>query len=86
MRPICSSRFIYSLKARCANWVRVLFAVICAGIWFTAVYTSHHYIIDVFAGITCTLIGYLIFEYVLMKIPAFARFIASYAGYIAGKK
>lgn len=78
--------FIYSLKARCANWVRVLFAVICAGIWFTAVYTSHHYIIDVLAGITCTLIGYLIFEYVLMKIPAFVRFIASYAGYIAGKK
>ncbi len=75
--------FIYSLRARCSNWLRGLFAVICAGIWFTAVYTSHHYIIDVLAGIACTLIGYLIFEYLLMKLPPFSRFIDSYSRYIS---
>ncbi len=75
--------FIYSLRARCQWWLRVVFGVICAGIWFTAVYTSHHYIIDVLAGIGCTLIGYLIFEYVLMKLPSFARFINRYTNYIS---
>ena len=34
------------------------------------------------SGIACTLIGYVIFEYGLMKIPAFARFINSYTRYI----
>ncbi|MDE5953885.1 MAG: phosphatase PAP2 family protein, partial [Duncaniella sp.] len=75
--------FIYSLRARCGVWLRVLFAVICLGIWFTAVYTSHHYVIDVLAGIACTLIGYAIFEYGLMNIPAFARFMNSYTRYIS---
>lgn len=75
--------FIYSLKARCRVWLRVLFAFICLGIWWTAVYTSHHYIIDVLAGIGVTLLGYVLFEYVLMAIPAFRRFIDAYARFIA---
>lgn len=75
--------FIYSLKARCSVWLRVLFAFICLGIWWTAVYTSHHYIIDVLAGIGVTLLGYVLFEYVLMAIPAFRRFIDAYARFIA---
>lgn len=78
--------FIYSLKANCSWWLRGLFAVICMGIWFTAVYTSHHYIIDVMMGIGCTLLGFLIFECLLMKIPGFARFINSYIGYISDKQ
>ena len=75
--------FIYSLKADCPIWMRILCAVICAGIWFTAVYTSHHYILDVLAGIAVTLFGYLIFEYLLMKVPAFSRFIGKYSNYIS---
>lgn len=75
--------FIYSLRARCSAMLRTLFAIICAGIWFTAVYTSHHYIIDVLAGITCTFIGYALFECLLMRLPAFARFINSYSRYIS---
>ena len=74
--------FIYSLKARCSVWLRVLFAVICLGIWFTAVYTSHHYIIDVLAGISVTIVGWLIFEQGLMRIGAFQRFINAYKKYI----
>ena len=71
--------FIYSLRARCGWWLRSLFAVICVGIWFTAVYTSHHYIIDVMAGILCTLLGVMFFEGILMRIPVFSRFISSYS-------
>ena len=75
--------FIYSLRAKCPAWMRVTCAVICFGIWFTAVYSSHHYIIDVLAGISVTLIGFVLFEYVIMKIPAFSRFIDRYADYIS---
>ncbi len=75
--------FIYSLKARVSNWVRVLFAVITLGIWFTAVYSSHHYIIDVISGIACALIGTLIFECVLMRLRFFRRFMDAYAAYIS---
>lgn len=78
--------FIYSLRARCAAWMRIACAIICLGIWFTAVYTSHHYIIDVLSGIACTLVGYLLFEYGLMRIPAFARFVDRYTSYISVNK
>lgn len=78
--------FIYSLRSRTPNWMRVTLAVITLGIWFTAVYTSHHYIIDVLLGISCALLGFLVFEYLLMRIPPFARFIDRYARYIAPTK
>lgn len=72
----------YSFRARCSGWLRGVFAVIMVGIWFTAVYTAHHYIIDVTLGIICALAGICVFEKVLMRIPAFGRFIGKYAMYI----
>ena len=75
--------FIYSLKARSPRWIQILLAVITLGIWFTAVYTSPPYLIDVSLGILCALLGTLLFEGVLMRIPAFSRFISRYARYIA---
>lgn len=75
--------FIYAMRAKCHVWLRVLFAFICVGIWFTAVYTSHHYIIDVLAGIGVTIIGWLLFEQGFMRIPAFSCFITSYKNYIS---
>ena len=74
--------FIYSLRARCPRGMRIAWAVICLGIWFTAVYTSHHYILDVIGGISVTIAGYLIFEYGLMRIRPFERFVERYASYI----
>ena len=78
--------FIYSLRARCPMWMRIACAVICLGIWFTAVYSSHHYILDVLGGIGVTLAGYIIFEYGLMAIRAFRRFTDRYAEYISPGK
>lgn len=74
--------FIYALRANCPTWLRVTWAVICLGIWFTAVYTSHHYILDVIGGIFVTLLGYTIFEYGLMRLRPFSRFITGYSNYI----
>lgn len=74
---------IYAVRARAgAVWTAVL-AVVTAGIWFTAVYTSHHYIIDVLSGIACAFVGFAIFEFVLMRILPFRRFIARYVAYIS---
>ena len=78
--------FIYSLKARCSWWLRGLFAVITCGIWFTAVYASHHYILDVIGGILTALAAVVLFEYVFMKIPPFRRFMVGYCHYIEGPK
>ena len=75
--------FIYSLRAKCPPWMKIAWAVICCGIWFTAVYSNHHYLLDVLGGIGVTLLGFVIFEYGLMRIPAFARFIDNYSTYIS---
>lgn len=77
--------FIYSLRSRTPNWMRAFLGVVTLGIWFTAVYTSHHYIIDVTLGILCAFLGYAVFEYLLMRIPAFASFMRRYAAYVAPK-
>lgn len=50
----------YGLKNK-LGLINVFFAVVMLGIWFTAIYTSHHYMLDVLAGITCALIGIQLF-------------------------
>lgn len=54
-------------------------AFITVGIWWTAVYTCHHYIIDVLLGIFTALLGILLFEKVLMRWTSFRRFTESFA-------
>lgn len=62
-------------------WIIAL-AIITLGIWLTAVYTSHHYILDVMGGIACALAGTALFECLLMRISPFARFVGNYAAYL----
>lgn len=52
----------YGLKFK-LKWVNVFFAVIMVGIWFSAIYTSHHYVLDVLAGITCAITGIALFSW-----------------------
>ena len=78
--------FIYSLRSRSPLWLKVLLFIISAGIWFAAVYTSHHYIIDVMLGILTAILGWLLFEKVLMRLPAFSRWMASYLRAITPNK
>jgi hypothetical protein len=51
----------YGVKAKLGK-VNIFFAVVMLGIWFAAVYTSHHYIADVLAGIITAIIGIITFE------------------------
>jgi hypothetical protein len=39
------------------GWVNGFFALVTAGIWFAAVYTGHHYVLDVGAGAVCAVVG-----------------------------
>lgn len=41
----------------------IFFAIVVLGIWFTAVYASHHYVLDVLAGITTAIIGISLFMF-----------------------
>ena len=58
-------------------------AIVTVGIWGTAVYTCHHYIIDVLLGIMTAFIGIAIFEKLLMHWKPFLRFFNSYHHYIS---
>jgi membrane-associated phospholipid phosphatase len=51
----------YGIKNRLGK-INIFFAVVVVGIWFAAVYTSHHYVLDVLAGILTAVIGNLLFN------------------------
>ncbi|MGI8637345.1 MAG: phosphatase PAP2 family protein [Segetibacter sp.] len=51
----------YAIKNR-LGLVNIFFAVVTIGIWFAAVYSSHHYVLDVLAGIFCAVVGIFIFN------------------------
>jgi hypothetical protein len=52
----------YGVRSRLGRW-NALFALITGGIWFAAVYASHHYVLDVLAGIGCGIAGISLFNY-----------------------
>ncbi|HEY4110227.1 phosphatase PAP2 family protein [Puia sp.] len=68
---------VYGLKYR-LRWINLLFATITVGIWFSAVYSSHHYVLDVLAGITCGIIGISLFQYLFRNVGWFTRFVKRY--------
>ena len=57
-------------------------SLITVGIWLTAVYSCHHYVIDVLLGIATGLLGIAIFERWLSRWRPFRRFIDVYEHYI----
>jgi len=59
------------------GWINVLFAVITMGIWSAAVYSGHHYVLDVLAGILCALVGIVLFDRLMLWSP-FAGMIGRY--------
>lgn len=69
--PLLVLYFAARYRVRLLN---VVFAVIMLGIWFAAVYTSHHYVLDVLAGIAVALTGIGLFRWLLPRRPL-ARFV-----------
>jgi inositol phosphorylceramide synthase catalytic subunit len=67
----------YGIKAGCrrAKWFFGLFMV---GIWVSAIYSGHHYTIDVILGIFCALTGIFIYEVIFMSQPKYKNFVIKY--------
>lgn len=70
---------IYAIISRQSKLCIAIFAFICMGIWWTAVYSTHHYIIDVLLGILTTIVAPLILERLLLRAEWAKRFMARYA-------
>lgn len=62
--PLLCLLYGWRLKRPALN---ALFATFVGGIWFAAVYSCHHYIIDVIAGAMTAVGGYLLFEYLASR-------------------
>jgi hypothetical protein len=56
----------YGIKNR-LGWANIFFATVTVGIWFSAVYTSHHYLLDVLAGILTATAGIALFNFMIAK-------------------
>lgn len=70
---------IYAVISRQHKLCICIFAFICMGIWWTAVYSTHHYIIDVLLGILTTIVALLILECLLLRTHSVKRFMKKYA-------
>lgn len=67
----------YGLKNR--FWIlSVFFSIVMFGIWFTAVYASHHYVLDVLAGITSAICAITIFNLLINRVAFFKKLIDRY--------
>ena len=51
----------YGLKNKLGA-INIFLALVVVGIWFAAVYSSHHYVLDVLAGIIVAILGIFIFQ------------------------
>lgn len=65
--------FIYAMKIKNNRCWQTVIGIVAVGIWFSAVYSGHHYIIDVTLGIITAVAGTALFEYGIMRIPAVAK-------------
>jgi len=77
--PLITLYFAVKMRLRLASFV---FLVILLGIWASAVYSRHHYILDVLLGAACAVATILIFEKVVLKSKV-DKWLQRYAGIIS---
>lgn len=65
----------YGIKKKVGLLMTVIFTIVMVGIWFAAVYTSHHYILDVLAGIAAATLAIVIYQKWLLKTVTFNNFL-----------
>lgn len=77
--PVILTYFAFQKKS---NWFKTLCIIDVLGIWYAAVYSNHHYIIDVILGAFCAIFAIFVFNLILKKsymrslIDKYAKFIA----------
>ncbi|MBC7401343.1 MAG: inositol phosphorylceramide synthase [Mucilaginibacter sp.] len=72
----------YAFKNR-VGFGKYILATVMVGIWLTAIYTSHHYILDVLVGILTAILGINLFNVLFSKVPALNQFLDNYATFIS---
>lgn len=60
------------------GWVNILFILLVLGIWFGAIYSNHHYLIDIIAGFSCALAGLFLYNKILVNKGWFRSFLTMY--------
>lgn len=73
---------VYAILTRQKKLTIALFAFICLGIWFTAVYSGHHYVIDVLLGIATTIVGIVLLECLIMRTRCISKGMKKYVAAI----
>ncbi|MEL6122173.1 MAG: phosphatase PAP2 family protein [Bacteroidota bacterium] len=61
-----------AVRLRQPGWI-VFFVVLSVGTWFAAVYSQHHYVIDVLLGIICAILSYA-FMIILRRMSVYRSF------------
>lgn len=69
---------IYAVVNKSSKWTALCFFIITVGIWWTAVYSCHHYMIDVIGGILTGVFSILILELCIYRIPCIKRGLEKY--------
>jgi membrane-associated phospholipid phosphatase len=67
----------YALKNNTLS-MKFLFSLFMIGIWFSAIYSGHHYVTDVILGVLCAVLGFLIFQMVLLRSEWFQKILTKY--------
>lgn len=78
----CPVACYYAMRAHERVWTIIL-AIVSAGIWWTAVYTAHHYCIDVLLGIATLILGLTLYESLLMRTRGFRSHFDKWARWIS---
>jgi len=74
--------FYYGLKNK-LGYINILFFIFMIGIWFAAIYSFHHYTLDVLVGVLCAIMTLFIFNYILVKQTGFKSFLIKYSNVIS---
>jgi len=69
---------LYYARKMKKPWVTIGLSIFTLGIWFSAVYSGHHYIIDVLLGLGCAAIGIFSYTYI-RRIPKVKYWMSRYA-------
>lgn len=69
---------VYAVISKQKKIVVCIFAFVCMGIWWTAVYSGHHYVIDVLLGIATAIVGMVLLERLIFRIPVVQRVMKKY--------
>ena len=59
-------------------WLQIGFVFFTLSVWFSAIYSRHHYLLDVLAGGTCAVTAYILYR-LLSRLGRINRLLVAYS-------